>query len=166
MVLDSTNATVGGTDPQDDNVIAGNGEQGVLIEPGSLGQPGSGEPDRRGRTDVDGFYFAAGNGAEGVLIESSGTAGDPSSIVYSSSNSIGGAVAGAGNIISANGSDGVHIEGVGATRNLVEGELHRRGARRRLYLRQRRSRQSTPTACGSTTRPITRSADRRRATAT
>ena len=55
-----------------------------------------------------------------MLIESSGTAGDPSSIVYSSSNIIGGAAAGAGNVISANGTDGVHIEGVGATRNLVE----------------------------------------------
>ena len=69
---------------------------------------------------IDGYYYQVGNGAEGVLIESSGTAGNPSSIVYSSSNIIGGAVAGAGNIISANSSYGVHIVGVGATRNLVE----------------------------------------------
>ena len=67
-----------------------------------------------------GFYFQAGNGAEGVLIQSTGTATNPSSIVYASSNVIGGAAAGAGNIISANHSYGVHIVGVGATRNLVE----------------------------------------------
>ena len=43
---------------------------------------------------TDGLYFPAGNGADGVWIQSSGTAGDPSSIVYSSSNVIGGAVPG------------------------------------------------------------------------
>ena len=37
VVLGSRNATVGGTDPQDNNVIAGNGTQGVLIEPGASG---------------------------------------------------------------------------------------------------------------------------------
>jgi hypothetical protein len=53
---------------------------------------------------------------------SSGSLSNPSRIEYASSNSIGGAAAGAGNIISANGSYGVHIEGVGATRNLVEAD--------------------------------------------
>ena len=102
-MLGSRNATVGGTDPQDDNVIAGNGIAGRLDRARGVGQPGPGQPDRRGRTVVERLYFAAGNGAEGVLIESSGTAADPSSIVYASSNVIGGAVAGAGNLISANG---------------------------------------------------------------
>ena len=37
VVLGSANTTVGGTDPQDNNVIAGNGSQGVLIEPGASG---------------------------------------------------------------------------------------------------------------------------------
>ena len=37
VVLGSANATVGGTDPQDENVIAGNGAQGVLLEPGASG---------------------------------------------------------------------------------------------------------------------------------
>jgi hypothetical protein len=117
IVLDSANATVGGTDPQDSNVICGNGAQGVLIQPGASGnqvlgnQIGVAGP-------VAGFYFQDGNGADGVLIESSGTAGDPASIVYASSNTIGG-VSG-GNVISANGGDGVDLVGVGATRNLVE----------------------------------------------
>ncbi|HKI17260.1 MAG TPA: Calx-beta domain-containing protein, partial [Isosphaeraceae bacterium] len=117
VVLDSANATVGGTDPQDSNVICGNGAQGVLIQPGGSGnqvlgnQIGVAGP-------IQGLYFEDGNGAEGVLIESSGTAGDPASIVYSSSNVIGGVDG--GNVISANGGDGVHLVGVGATRNLVE----------------------------------------------
>ncbi len=66
----------------------------------------------------NGLYWHAGNGADGVLIESSGTAADPADIVYASSNTVGG-VSG-GNIISANHGDGVHLVGVGATRNLVE----------------------------------------------
>ena len=37
IVLGSANATVGGIEPQDANVICGNGAQGVLIEPGASG---------------------------------------------------------------------------------------------------------------------------------
>ena len=119
VLLDSANATVGGVDAQANNVIAGNGAQGILIEPGASGNQVLG--NQIGVIGpVDGFYFPVGNGAEGVLIESTGTASDPSSIVYTSSNIIGGAVSGAGNVISVNQSYGVHIVGVGATRNLVE----------------------------------------------
>ncbi len=119
VVLGSANATVGGTDPQDSNVIGGNLEQGVLIEPGASGnqvlgnQIGVVGPN-------EGFYFQIANGGDGVSIQSTGTASDPASIVYASSNVIGGAVGGAGNVISFNGGAGVDIAGVGATRNLVE----------------------------------------------
>lgn len=119
VVLDSANATVGGTDPQDSNIIGGNLEQGVLIEPGASGnqvlgnQIGVVGPN-------EGFYFQIANGGDGVSIQSTGTASDPASIVYASSNVIGGAVGGAGNVISFNGGAGVDIAGVGATRNLVE----------------------------------------------
>ncbi len=117
VVLDSANATVGGTDPQDSNVICGNGAQGVLIQPGGSGNQVLG--NQIGVVGpIEGYYFQDGNGAEGVLIESSGTAGDPASIIYASSNVIGGRAG--GNVISANGGDGVHLVGVGATRNLVE----------------------------------------------
>src|SRR4029079_9522513 len=56
-------------------------------------------------------------------IISSGTPSNPPSIVYSSSNVIGGAVPGSGNVISANHGHGVHISGAGATRNLIEANL-------------------------------------------
>ena len=120
VVLGSRNATLGGTDPEESNVIAGNGSQGVLVEPGASGNQVLGNQIGVAGPSSSGSYFPAGNGADGILIESSGSASDPSTIVYASSNIIGGAVAGAGNVISDNLSYGVHIEGVGATRNLVE----------------------------------------------
>ncbi|MGO9469386.1 MAG: beta strand repeat-containing protein, partial [Isosphaeraceae bacterium] len=121
VVLGSRNATLGGVETQDSNVIGGNGSQGVLIEPGASGNQVLGNQIGLAGPSSSGSYFLAGNGAEGVLIESSGTAANPASIIYASSNIIGGAVAGAGNLISDNHTTGVHIEGVGATRNLVEG---------------------------------------------
>lgn len=114
VVLASTNATVGGVDPQASNVISGNRFEGVWIRPGGVGnqvlnnQIGVVGPVPGGR------YFQIGNGAEGVKIESSST-------LAASSNAIGGAVDGSGNVISANGGHGVWIVGAGATRNRLEG---------------------------------------------
>src|SRR5262249_36845755 len=107
-------------DPQAANVIGLNGAQGVLIEPAASGNQVLGNQIGVVGPSSSSFYFQAGNGAEGVLIQSSGSPNDPTNIVYASSNIIGGAVGGAGNIISANHSYGVRIAGVGATRNLVE----------------------------------------------
>ncbi len=119
IVIDSTNATIGGTETQDNNVIADNGAQGVLIEPGASGNQVLG--NQIGVIGpVQGYYFDGSNGDDGVLVESVGSASDPANIVYTSSNVIGGAVGGAGNVISLNRGAGVHLEGVGATRNLVE----------------------------------------------
>ncbi len=120
ILLGSANATIGGIDPQDANVICGNGAQGVLIEPGASGNQVLDNQIGVIGPSTSGLYFPAGNGSDGVSIESSGTAANPSVIVYSSSNVIGGAAPGSGNIISANAGYGVHITGVGATRNLVE----------------------------------------------
>jgi hypothetical protein len=120
VVLACANATLGGSDPQDNNVISGNGAQGVLIEPGGSGNQVLGNQIGVIGPSLNGLYYHVPNGAEGVLIESLGTAGNPSSIVYSSSNIIGGAVPGAGNVISTNFGYGVHLVGVGATRNLIE----------------------------------------------
>src|SRR5262249_35371253 len=89
----SANATVGGTDPQDANVISGNGAQGVWLQPGASGNQVLG--NQIGVIGpIQGYYYQVGNGAEGVLIQSSGNAADPASIIYSSSNIIGGAVSG------------------------------------------------------------------------
>ena len=55
-----------------------------------------------------GVYFIVPNGADGVLIADS-------------SNYVGGAAAGSGNLISGNLGDGVHIVGPAATRNDVLG---------------------------------------------
>jgi CSLREA domain-containing protein len=119
IVLGSANATVGGLDPQDDNVIAGNGAQGVVLEPGASGNQVLG--NQIGVIGPSGgYYFAPGNGEQGVLIESLVTPGDEASAIYTSSNVIGGAVSGSGNVISSNGTDGIDIDGVGATRNLIE----------------------------------------------
>jgi Calx-beta domain len=123
IVLGSANATVGGFEPQDSNVICGNGAEGVLIEPGASGNQVLGNQVGVVGPSLSGLYFQAGNGSDGVAILSSGTASNPSSIVYSSSNVIGGAVPGSGNVISANHGYGVHISGAGATRNLIEANL-------------------------------------------
>ena len=111
---------MGGIDPEDANVIGGNETQGVMIEPGASGNRVLGNQIGVAGPSSSGLYFPAGNGAEGVLIQSSGSAGNPASIVYASSNVVGGAAAGSGNVISENGSYGVDIVGVGATGNLVE----------------------------------------------
>ena len=68
---------------------------------------------------LNGLYVQDGNGAEGVLIESSGSLAGPQRIVYASSNFVGSATG--GNVISGNTGAGVHLVGVGANRNLIQG---------------------------------------------
>ena len=53
------------------------------------------------------------------MIQSADSLGNPLEIVYASSNFVGSATG--GNVISSNHGDGVHIVGVGANRNLVQG---------------------------------------------
>ena len=68
---------------------------------------------------INGLYVQDGNGAEGVLIESSGSLANPLGIVYASSNFVGSATG--GNVISGNAGAGVQLVGVGAIRNLIQG---------------------------------------------
>src|SRR5262245_23676870 len=119
IVLYSSNTTVGGSNPQENNVICGNGLQGILIQPGASGNQVLGNQIGMAGPSDNGLYAQDGNGAEGVLILSSGTLADPLNIVYSSSNIIGSATG--GNLISGNGGSGVRLVGVGANRNLVQG---------------------------------------------
>jgi hypothetical protein len=107
--LGSTNATVGGVEMQDANVIIGNGQQGVSILPGAQGNQVIGNQiGVDGPMAVDGPFFIVPNGAEGVLIAAS-------------SNYVGGPSRAAGNLISGNLGAGVRIVGPSATRNNVEG---------------------------------------------
>jgi Calx-beta domain len=105
-IAGATNSEVGGVAPDAHDAISGNLQQGVRIEVGADGNQVTG--DLIGVLQQDStVYYQVGNGAEGVL-------------VMSSSNVIGGAVAGSTNIISANLTYGIHIEGTAALRNLVE----------------------------------------------
>ncbi len=105
-IASATNNAIGGVAADTHNGIAGNLDQGVLIDVGSNGNQVTG--NLIGVLEQDSTtYYQVGNGAEGILIESS-------------SNLIGGAVAGATNVISANQSYGIHIEGAGALGNLIE----------------------------------------------
>ncbi len=107
VIINGQNTTLGGAASQDDNVIAGNGAEGVWLQDGSVGSQVLGnQVGVVGPSDY-GVYWSVGNGAEGVLVQSS-------------SDLIG--VSGAGNIISANDGDGVQLD-QGATQVQVAGNF-------------------------------------------
>ena len=123
VLLGSTNATVGGVEAQDNNVIIGNGfilVNGVITNNGFQGQGVSILPGAQGNQVIgnqigivgppvaNGASYIVPNGSDGVRIADS-------------SNYVGGPAAGAGNLISGNLGDGVHIVGPAATRNNVQG---------------------------------------------
>jgi hypothetical protein len=114
----ATHNTIGGTASGSADVISGNGQNGVLItDAGTAGNVVAG--DRIGTSA--GGTTPLGNGSDGVLI----TAG-------SSANTVGGTVAAARDVISANGyvgqfssllfAAGVALSGSGTTGNVVEGD--------------------------------------------
>ena len=70
VLLGSTNATIGGFDPQENNVIAGNGLQGVEILPGGVGNQVLGNQIGIAGPSLGGRFAIAPNGADGVLIAS------------------------------------------------------------------------------------------------
>ena len=111
IVLQSTYSTVGGNNPQEDNLICGNGAEGIWVQPGSSGNQILGNQIGTAGPSINGYYSYDGNGAQGVYIQS--TAAAPST-----SNYVGAAAA--GNLISSNTNSGVEIDGVG-NRNLVQG---------------------------------------------
>jgi titin len=101
LLAGSSNDQVGGMDPAAANLIAGNGAYGVDITGGVTGDRVLGNT-----LGNDGSLTLRGNTSGGVLIASA------------SGNTIGGADAGAGNVISGNRA-GVVLNGAGG--NLVEG---------------------------------------------
>ncbi|MCS6803660.1 MAG: hypothetical protein NZ823_00775 [Blastocatellia bacterium] len=106
QIFDAPNNAIGGTTPGARNVISGNNGNGVAIN-GSLATESQVQGNYIG-TDVSGTRDL-GNSHDGVLISSA------------PSNTIGGAAAGAGNIISGNGFIGVRILSPGASGTQVQG---------------------------------------------
>ena len=101
----STNNQIGGTAAGDGNTISANGLIGIEIEGGST----SGNVVQGNRIGANAAgTVALGNGEDGVLIE-----GAPS-------NTIGGAVPDAGNLISGNGDDGIDVFASGSTGTLIQ----------------------------------------------
>ena len=102
------NTTIGGTASAARNVISGNNFRGLLIS-GSVetGNKVLGNyigTDKHGSGDL-------GNTFDGVLMQAA------------ANTTIGGTASGAGNVVSGNGSSGVHISGATSTANKVEGNL-------------------------------------------
>ena len=99
------NNIVGGTTPNDRNVISGNNSDGVEIK--DSGTAGNVVQGNLIGTRSDGT-LALANGASGVAVTGSG-------------NTIGGTAGGAGNLISGNTDNGILFSGAGATANVVLG---------------------------------------------
>jgi uncharacterized repeat protein (TIGR01451 family) len=111
VVIDfgGANNLVGGSDTGARNVISGNRSNGVWIRlAGTTGNSVQGNYIGTDRTGTLGLA----NGGSGVAI-----------VLGASGNTVGGTDAGAGNLISGNGSDGVTISDAGTTGNLVQGNL-------------------------------------------
>jgi Right handed beta helix region len=105
LLIDGAMNTVGGMAPGDVNVISANLVAGVVI------QGGNKNVLERNLIGTDSTGAAPlGNGSFGVVL-----------ITGTSANTIGGTSAGAANVISANGAQGVVIQG--ATKNLLEGNM-------------------------------------------
>lgn len=99
--------TIGGTASGTANVISANGGNGVdLSDSGTTFNVVEGNLIG---TDPTGLN-AAGNGGDGVLVQNGAT-----------DNTIGGTIPGSGNVISANGGNGVRLTGTGTDDNFVEG---------------------------------------------
>ncbi|TMQ32745.1 MAG: hypothetical protein E6K70_16885, partial [Planctomycetota bacterium] len=129
FISNASNNTIGGTGQGTGNVISGNGGSGVAIvasttSPGLLRPPGDGTAIGPAASQASGNLIqgnfigtnltgtvALGNASDGVTIDSA------------PGNILGGSVTGAGNVISANGGDGVRISGTNAAGNLLQGNL-------------------------------------------
>jgi hypothetical protein len=107
-IRDSSMNTIGGSATGARNIISANTSNGVQIENTSP-SPGAGNVVVGNYIGTDkGGSIALGNKANGITIASP-------------NNTIGGASAGAGNVVSGNGSDGVFFLGSAVTKTLVEG---------------------------------------------
>ena len=118
LINDASGALIGGTVAAARNVISGNGIDGVSLN--NAGATGNLVQGNFIGTDTTGT-IALGNVRHGVSITHDNNSTNPSG----SDNTIGGTVAGAGNLISGNGGFGIVIFGPngGASGNLVQGNF-------------------------------------------
>ena len=118
-ILDASNNTVGGTTAAARNIISGNTGDGVLVE-NNGGAPAANnivEGNYIG-TDVTG---TVGLGTNGVTL---GNTGSGVALTFATANTVGGSVAGAGNVVSNNVQSGVSISSSGFVGdNVVEGNF-------------------------------------------
>ncbi|WP_146404097.1 GEVED domain-containing protein [Planctomycetes bacterium CA13] len=108
IIASTADNSIGGSGAGQGNTISGNNQYGIYLAgtgaTGNFIQGNSIGTDLNGATDI-------GNLRSGVLINA-GT-----------SNTVGGTLTGAGNLISGNDQHGVYLLGAGATANLVQGNL-------------------------------------------
>ncbi len=111
VLVQAGNTTIGGENPQDSNVITGNGLEGIVLDPGATGAVVSG--NQIGVMSIGltryvllGNGFAGGQASDGVLVRASSVL-------------IGGTSDAAANVISGNAGDGVHVLGTGAPATTV-----------------------------------------------
>jgi CSLREA domain-containing protein len=100
--------TVGGVAPAQRNVISGNGVTGIVIQ--GAGAGGNVVSGNYIGTDAAGTS-ALGNGGDGIYLQDA------------ANTAIGGAAAGAGNVISGNHNDGFYMQGATATGTTIQGNM-------------------------------------------
>jgi hypothetical protein len=109
LLQNAANNLIGGTTPAARNVVSGNTQDGVLFS-------GAGSSNQ-----VQGNYLGTNADGSGLLSNTL----DGVTIIGASGNVIGGPDAGAGNVISGSGDDGVNIfsstDGTDTTANMVQG---------------------------------------------
>ncbi|MCI0681621.1 MAG: SBBP repeat-containing protein, partial [Gemmataceae bacterium] len=105
----ANNNTIGGTSAAERNVISGNSGAGIWV----VQQTFPAAPDNI----IQGNFI----GTDGTGTLDLGNLGDGILIENNPNTTIGGAVAGTGNVISGNDGDGIRITGSGSTGNLIQG---------------------------------------------
>ena len=118
-IYNASGNLVGGTSVGARNIVSGNGTSGIYLY--GAASTGNLIQGNYVGTDTNGT-LAIPNGIDGVTV------------IGASANTIGGAVTGAGNVISGNTQGGVALRGAGTDRNLVQGNLIGTDASGRLAL--------------------------------
>jgi hypothetical protein len=114
-LLDAADCLIGGTSAGQGNVISANFNCGILI--GGAGSTGDVIQGNDIGTDATGTT-GLGNAFQGVYV---GFWSDPAHYGSAANATIGGTAAGAGNLISDNGINGIQISGYGANNSVVQG---------------------------------------------